>query len=97
MDDYSRKTICLLLERYPEYLREILSKLGIDLDVSKASTDSISAAIADRKQAETARHESSIYVCKCGSKSVVTREVQTRSADEGSTIVHICTECGKSW
>lgn len=90
MDNYSRKTIGLLLERYPEYLNEILSRLGIP----QGSLDSISAAIADRKQAETARHESSIYVCRCGSKSVVAREVQTRSADEGSTILHICTECG---
>lgn len=76
-------------------MAEILSKLGINIDVSNASLDSISAAIVDQRLAEKARHESSIYICECGSKSVVTREVQTRSADEGSTIVHICTKCKK--
>ena len=99
MDEYSRKTVELLKERHPAYLKELLSKIGIDLDVGPSTADAICSAIYDRSHAEksTAGHESSIYTCDCGSRCVITREVQTRSSDEGSSILHICTECGKKY
>lgn len=105
MDEYSRKTIELLMQRHPAYLKELLSKIGIDLDVgssinqSKIGLDAVCSAISDRSHAEksAAGHESSIYTCDCGSRYVITREVQTRSSDEGSSILHICTECGKKY
>jgi len=97
MDSYSKKTVQVLLERHPEYLAEILKKLGIQADLRDGTADSITAMIAYRKHAENELHASSIYTCKCGSNLVVTREVQTRSADEGSTIVHICGKCGNKY
>lgn len=99
MDNFSRKTIQLLLERHPAYLKELLSKIGIDLDVGSSTADDICLAIYNRSHAEKSApgHESSIYVCDCGSRYVITREVQTRSSDEGSSILHICTECGKKY
>ena len=99
MDEYSRKTVVLLKERHPAYLKELLSKIGINLDVGSSTADAICSAISDRSHAEksTAGHESSIYTCDCGSRCVITREVQTRSSDEGSSILHICTECGKKY
>ena len=99
MDDYSRKTIELLVERHPGYLKELLLKIGIDLDVLASTAGAICLAISDKRHAEksAAGHESSIYTCECGSRHVITREVQTRSSDEGSSILHICTECGKKY
>ncbi len=97
MDGYTRATVKKLLELYPEYLEEILLKQGLKIDVNKYSAEDISAMIAYQRHAEEALHESSIYTCKCGSKNVVTREVQTRSADEGSTILHICMKCGAKY
>lgn len=94
MDSYSRETVQLLLVRHPEYLAEILKKLEIP---ASDNVDRITAMIAYRKHAEKELHASSIYICKCGSNLVVTREVQTRSADEGSTIVHICGKCGNKY
>ena len=93
------------MERHPAYLEELLSKMGIGLDVrscinqSKIGLDVICSAISDRSHAEKSGsdHESSIYTCDCGSRYVITREVQTRSSDEGSSILHICTECGKKY
>jgi DNA-directed RNA polymerase subunit M/transcription elongation factor TFIIS len=94
-DNYSRETIRLLLERHPEYLSQILhSILGRHVQLSTETSKSISVMIAHHKQMQIAVHESSISRCRCGSKLVVTREVQTRSTDESSTIVHICTSCG---
>jgi len=99
MDDYSRRTVELLLRRYPAYLEELLSKIGINLDVKSCTADSICLVISDRSHAEKSgeNHESSIYTCDCGSRYVITREVQTRSSDEGSSILHICTKCGNKY
>mmetsp|Transcript_18329 Transcript_18329/g.55180 ORF Transcript_18329/g.55180 Transcript_18329/m.55180 type:complete len:98 (-) Transcript_18329:2851-3144(-) len=94
MDDYSRNTIRLLLERYPKYLSEILLKLGFREVVSSDTPDTIVALISHQENTNSYLPQSSIYVCRCGSKQVVTRELQTRSTDEGSTIVHICSSCG---
>lgn len=95
--EYTKKTVELLLKRYPEYLAEMLSSRGITIDLQKDNAESITAMIAHRTHAEVKHHESSIYTCKCGSNFVVTREVQTRSSDEGSTIVHICEKCGHTY
>lgn len=97
-DEYSRETILLLLERYPEYLSEILRGIiGRHVNVSAETPESISVMITNHKQTLTAVHESSISKCRCGSKLVVTREAQTRSTDESSTIIHICTSCGLTY
>jgi DNA-directed RNA polymerase subunit M/transcription elongation factor TFIIS len=95
--DYTRKTIKLLLERNPEYLNEILTNLGIRIDLSKETPDSIAMMLDYQNRTGYFNHKSSIYTCKCGSNNVITREIQTRSADEGSTIFHICQKCGHTW
>jgi DNA-directed RNA polymerase subunit M/transcription elongation factor TFIIS len=39
-----------------------------------------------------------LYQCsKCKSKKTYSRQVQTRSADEGMTSIIQCMECGKVW
>ncbi len=96
MDNYSRDTVKLLLERHPEYLDEILFKFGLRR-VPEDTPDSIYAMITHQKQEDVSLLQSSIYTCRCGSTSVVTREVQTRSTDEGSKIIHICTSCGLTY
>lgn len=93
MDDYSRRVIGLLIKRNRRYLSELLGTQIPD----DATVDTICAIIADQNLDPKTVHESSIFVCKCGSKLVSLREVQIRSADEGSTIVHLCNECGNKW
>ena len=97
MDKYTKKTVELLMERYPEYLVQMLSSRGITVDLQNDTADSITAMILHQKDAEIKHHTSSIYTCRCGSNSVVTREVQARSSDEGSTIIHICEKCGNTY
>ena len=103
MDDYSEATIQLLLKKDRKYLSLILQKYAEDvpddneitaeyakkviMSVSKTNANILDEAI-----------NSSIYVCKkCGLKNVVSRERQTRSSDEGSTIVFICKSCNYRW
>lgn len=93
MDNYSRKVIELLLMRDRAYLSELL---GEDLPAN-ATVDTVCQMMADKDLAKGKDHMSSIYVCKCGSNMVILREVQLRSADEGSTILHICKACGNRW
>lgn len=90
---YSQKVIELLLKRDRSYLSELL---GTEIP-SNATVDTVCAIIANQSQADKNAHVSSIYKCKCGSKMVTLREVQIRSADEGSTIIHVCNECGNKW
>jgi len=92
-DEYSRKVIKLLLERDRAYLSRLL---GVAVP-ENATVDAICTIIADRDRAPEKDHVSSIYRCRCGSKRVVLREAQMRSADEGSTIVRVCIECGNKW
>ena len=101
MDGYSKKTIELLLERDRNYLREILldicsspNDVPGELDLNM---DNVSAIIANQRHSITKMHKSSIYKCTCGSNNVITREAQTRSADEGSTVLCVCNNCGRSW
>ena len=93
MDEYSREVIGLLLERNRPYLEELLSTVL----PANATVDTVCQIIADKDCAGEDNHVSSIYTCKCGSKRVVLREVQLRSADEGSTILHTCEACGNRW
>ena len=93
MDEYSRKVIKLLLERDRPYLSELLgTKIPSD-----ATVDTVCTIIADQGKVDQNFHVSSIYKCKCGSKMITLREIQIRSADEGSTIVRMCNGCGNKW
>jgi len=95
MDEYSKSTIRLLLERDETYLRKILvdmlgrGNVPVELDV-----DIVCAIITNQRPIKQKQIKSSIYTCKCGSNDIRIREVQTRSADEGSTIFYICMQCG---
>ena len=100
MDEYSRDTIKLLLTRHKSYLLDMLMKQGINvtsLQNDRANADDVCALIANQKHGDKKLHKSSIYKCACGSDMVITREIQSRSTDEGSTVVHICSACGKQW
>ena len=39
----------------------------------------------------------SVVKCRCGSRKVLERSVQTRSADEGATSFYHCTACNRNW
>lgn len=99
MDDYSRKTIDLLLKHDKKYLVEIIQKqLDINVqDNAVLTTESVCELFRTQEIQKIKPHMSSIFVCKCGSKHVTIREIQLRSADEGSTIKHICNKCGYTW
>lgn len=98
MDDYSKSVIELLIIKNKEYLINILQNLGIEVaNSSSLTTESVCALLEDRKNENRTFHKSSIYTCKCGSNLVIVRETQMRSADEGSTIIHLCRECGNMW
>ena len=102
MDEYSRATIKILLEHNKKYLSEILLNIlpeGTDVNsiTRNATVDTICAVIASQTTDIQDKNIDSIYTCRCGSKMVVLREVQLRSADEGSTVVHVCEMCGHKW
>lgn len=101
MDDYTKTTVELLLESNRKYLREILCDICISPDTvpqeKDLNMDNVGAIIANQRPSTTKLHRSSIYKCICGSNNVITREAQTRSADEGSTVFCVCNKCGRSW
>ncbi|MAE20877.1 MAG: hypothetical protein CMK92_00435 [Pseudomonas sp.] len=42
--------------------------------------------------------ESKLYKCrKCGSRRIMHRSAQLRSADEGMDVLCACTKCGQQW
>lgn len=41
--------------------------------------------------------EGTIRCRKCGSRRILSHSLQTRSADEGETFFHFCTECSARW
>lgn len=41
--------------------------------------------------------EGTIKCRKCGSRRILSHSLQTRSADEGETFFHFCTECSARW
>jgi len=95
MDEYSKSTIRLLLKRDESYLREILAEISGRKDIPmELDVDIVCAIITTRRPLQQKHIKSSIYTCKCGSNDIRIREVQTRSADEGSTIFYICMRCG---
>jgi DNA-directed RNA polymerase subunit M/transcription elongation factor TFIIS len=96
MDDYSQQTIKLLLETDKTYLFRLLRQLDIEVD-DDDDEKQIGQMLENQKTIDPILHKSSIYTCQCGSNNVITREIQTRSADEGSTIVHICLKCSRTW
>lgn len=90
---YTRKAVEWLLKHDRAYLSRLIgAKLA-----PGTTADTVCAMIAKHDQASERLHISSIYTCKCGSKMVVSREVQLRSADEGSSIMHTCGKCGHTW
>lgn len=98
MDDYTRKTVELLLSRNKAYLVEILKSQNILVNESdELTTEKVCSLISIRNEDKDSQLESSIYKCSCGSRLVTVREVQLRSADEGSSIVRSCRACGRKW
>ncbi len=98
MTDYTKKTVELLLQKHKPYLIEILKNQGIDVKESDNLTaDEICSLISSQNDEPDFVLESSIYRCSCGSKLIIVREVQLRSADEGSSVVRLCRECGRKW
>lgn len=97
MEEYTLKTVKLLLERNREYLFDILNKLNIKAN-DKQSAEDICRLLYNHDDDKKTMHESSIYKCnKCGSKYITTEEIQIRSLDEGSSIIYFCHACGNKW
>lgn len=96
MDEYSQKTIQLLLDSDKPYLKQLLNDLSIETDDLSDSKE-IGQLLENQKDITSKMHKSSIFTCRCGSSHVITREMQLRSSDEGSTIIHLCLECGNKW
>lgn len=95
MDSYSQKTLQALLVEDKAYLQELLQELGIQ--ITNQTAEEIGKLLDTQRSDSSGVHESSIYTCKCGSNNVIIRDIQTRSADEGSTVLHICLKCGVKW
>jgi DNA-directed RNA polymerase subunit M/transcription elongation factor TFIIS len=93
-DKYSRDTIELLLQRDIKYLSELAG-----CDIPHGSTvDTVIDIIYSKSKNKKTEKEQHNYTCKkCHSNSVVMREEQLRSADEGSTTVYKCDSCGYKW
>lgn len=96
MDEYSQKTIQLLLDSDKDYLKQILSNLSIEVN-NLPDSKGIGQLLENQKDISSKIHKSSVFACRCGSNHVITRELQLRSSDEGSTIIHICLKCGNKW
>lgn len=100
MDEYSLKTIKLLLQTNKMYLHSILLKYSTNVpDPEYLTEDNVVKIIngIGNKSQISDKAKLSIYLCKCGSNDVVAREVQLRSLDEGSSIIFICKSCGNRW
>lgn len=96
MDEYSQRAIKFLLENDRTYLQELLQDVDVKLN-QISDSKIIGQLLENQKVLSTDLHKSSIYVCKCGSNHVISREIQKRSSDEGSTIIHICLDCKNHW
>jgi len=82
---------------------DILQKTAIDSDQILLFHPNMNAPReAEAIELRALTHEEDIvegvYQCgKCGSKKVVTRSAQLRSADEPMTILNRCYACGNKW
>ena len=103
MDNYSEATLQLLLRNDRKYLASILRNYAEDVPDDNKITAEYAKKVIMSVSRINANHldktiKSSIYVCeKCGLRNVVSRERQTRSSDEGSTIVLVCKSCNHRW
>ena len=101
MDDYSVKTIQLYIQdQYKPYLVTVLRRYWDDVPDNITESDAIRILrdIMQQKIPSAKVHKSSRYKCpKCSSTYVTVREVQLRSADEGSSIMGHCNKCGETF
>ena len=99
MDDYSVQVIRLYMERNKSYLVRVLRRYMDDVpnDITEETAIRLLVATTQRITcpAPTRTYNSSIYKCyRCRSTNVSIREVQLRSADEGSSVLCHCNGCG---
>jgi DNA-directed RNA polymerase subunit M/transcription elongation factor TFIIS len=93
--------VCGKLIRKEYAFSELFAELRKGGDERDSATFSLQRG---REQAEiqiattTMKVVEGLYQCsRCKSKKTYSRQVQTRSADEGMTSIIQCMECGKVW
>jgi len=70
----------------------------LELGSAKSSTDKKKTVIIDKTQLDEDAMASVDATCpKCGHEKAMQWSLQTRSADEASTIFFRCTKCGQTW
>jgi len=70
----------------------LYTKLSRFRDSEVLRKDTLMQRTPVRQQAEEG-----YMTCKCGSKRINWENVPSRSADEGSTLFCVCTECSAKW
>ncbi|KAI0047417.1 DNA-directed RNA polymerase I kDa polypeptide [Auriscalpium vulgare] len=71
---------------------------------TRSHPDAFPSALRQKRKTQTKAHEGSDSMLKvseecpvCGHGEAYTKEIQMRSADEGSTILYTCVSCKHGW
>ena len=81
MDEYSVKTVRLLMQRHKDYLVSILRRHSDNVpsisELTEADAIRVLSSVNDCSMIPHANNKtvSSFYACKCGSKHITVREV----------------------
>ena len=80
-----------LVERYPPNILVLMSDRVL-------RGDSQEPQVEDVEDVQDEEHVEGLDKCrKCGSRDIVYKQLQLRSADEGMTLISRCRQCGNTW
>ena len=99
MDEYSKRCIRYLLENDIGLLTKYVNgSCNSNVVLTGMNTDDIERIILDATLEKDVRIEESAITCrKCGKNTVIHREIQSRSADEGASVYYMCRSCYHRW
>jgi DNA-directed RNA polymerase subunit M/transcription elongation factor TFIIS len=97
MDDYAKECIKWLIENDRGLLTQYVNAIcGPNTSIAKMGADDVERMMLDGSKLKVEEKEG--IKCKsCGKNTVTFLEVQSRSADEGASVLYSCTNCLARW